>query len=220
MINKIFWRAGQEITPDTFIQADNHSCSQYNLIRRLIAGAYYGLLPQEATGALSYTVKANLNNRVLHMEQITCYGTTAAGYLIQFDHNRSTALPNLQLPLPPADADAFYVVLRVDPYVQVLIEPVENEEAPEAHSAYELDIKEISQIAADELAILKINNLDGTPVVDADYIPPCSSVYACAKMRSVFEAVKTLFAEIHSSLLQNQNRYANLSVEAFRYDFF
>ena len=210
MINKIFWRAGQEITPDTFIQTDNHSCSQNNLIRRLIAGRYYGLLPQEAAGALSYTVKANLNNRVLCMEQLTCYGTTEAGYLVRFDSNLLTTLPRKQLSIPPSEACAFYVVLRVNPYEQVLIEPVDNEETPEAHAAYELDVKEINQIAADELAILKINNHDSTPVIDYDYIPPCMSVNACINMREVFDAVKALFAEIRSIMLQKRDQFGKL----------
>ncbi|MDR0795085.1 MAG: hypothetical protein LBE79_03400, partial [Tannerella sp.] len=69
-INKIFWRIGQEITPETFIQADNYICSQHNLIRRLIANNNYGLLPQIEPDTPSLTVKINLNNRDIYVENL------------------------------------------------------------------------------------------------------------------------------------------------------
>jgi uncharacterized membrane protein YvbJ len=109
MINKIFWKIGQEITPDTFIQADNYICSQQNLIRKLLAGKYYGLLPFEEAGAPSYTVKAKLNNTDLYIEQLACYGITEAGYFVQFEHDLITTLPR-QLSIPHSNVNALYVV--------------------------------------------------------------------------------------------------------------
>ena len=209
--NKICWRIGQEITPDTFIQADNYICSQQNLIRRLIAGKYYGLLPPPGeTGAPSLTVKANLNNRDLHMEQLACYGTTEAGYLVSFDSNLMDSLPKKRLSIPDSNADAFYVVLRVNPYEQVLIEPVDNDEAPEAHSAYELAIRELRQISADELAIVKIDNINRSPAIDNGYIPPCMSVNACSNLCEVFETVKILITEIRSIIEHKKEQFGKL----------
>ena len=46
---KIFWKAGQEITPETFIQADHCICAQQNLIRKLLNRQWYGLEPEEIT---------------------------------------------------------------------------------------------------------------------------------------------------------------------------
>jgi hypothetical protein len=208
-VNKLFWRSGQEITPDTFIHADNYICSQHNLIRKLIAGKYYGLIPNEVDDALSFTVKATLNNNVLYMEQLVCCGTTEAGYMVQFGHDVLSSLSKKQLSIPNSNANAFYVVLRVNPFEQVLIEPVDNDEAPEAHSAYELAIREINQIATDELAILKIDNTH-SPVIDPNYIPPCMSINSCSKLLEVFASAKTLFFEIRSIIERKQYQFGKL----------
>jgi len=197
-INKVFWKIGQEITPQTFIQADNYICNQYNLIRRLIADKSYGMLPQTETDTPSLSVKANLNNGNLYIEQLDCHGTTEAGYLALFKQNLLASLPKQQLSIHDSNAPAFYVVLRINPYEQVLIEPIDNAEAPEAHSAYELDIRALNEIAANELAILKINNNNHSPAIDLDYIPPCMSVNSCAGLREIFDSVKQLFIEIQA----------------------
>jgi hypothetical protein len=84
---------------------------------------------------------------------------------------------------------------------------VDNEEAPEAHSASGLAIRELSQISADELAILKINN---HAVIDNDYIPPCMSINACSALLEVFGSVKTLFAEIRSIIMQKRDQFGKL----------
>jgi len=205
--NKICWRIGQEITPDTFIHADNYICSQHNLIRRLIAGKYHGLLP---LGEADFIAKATLNNRDFHLEQLSCYGTTEAGYLVSFNNSLLASLPKNRLSIPDSEADVFYVVLHINPFEQVLIEPVNNEETPEAHLVYELTIKELNQIETDELAIIKINNSSHTPMIDNDYIPPCMSVNACTQIHNVFNSAKTLFAEIRSIIVNKDYQFEKL----------
>ena len=210
MVNKIFWRVGQEITPDTFVQADNYICSQHNLIRRLISGKYYGLLPQTDADAPSLSVKANLNNRDLHIEQLACNGTTEAGYLALFEHSWLSSLPKRRLSIPDSNANAFYIVLRINPYEQVLIEPVDNEEAPKAHSVYELDIRKLDEIAANELVILKIDNSNHSQAIDINYIPPCMSVNSCSVLLEVFNLVKQLLTEIRTIIESKKDQFGKL----------
>ena len=207
--NKIFWRVGLEITPDTFIHADNYNCNQYNLIRRLIARENFGLLPMGEMGATPFVVRAGLNNREVCLEQLVCCGATEAGYLVLFDDERLAALPKKQVTIPNVGA-AFYVVLRINPYEQVLIEPVDYEEAPEASSAYELCVRELGKIAADELAVVKVLNNGYSTVIDADYIPPCMSVNACSKLSEVFVSFKKLFTEIRSIIEQKKDQFGKL----------
>jgi len=197
--NKIFWRTGQEITPDTFILADNYICSQHNLIRRLIAGMSYGLLPDAEAGdsaAKSFVVNAKLNRRDIHIEKLVCSGTTGAGYLIEIDNRLWDLLPQKHLSIPEAEAKALYVVLRVNPFAQVLIEPVINEEAPTAHAAIELKVRELNRIGEDELAIIKINNCNYEPEINREYIPPCMSVNACSNLMEAYGQLKKLLSEI------------------------
>lgn len=207
-VNKICWRIGQEITPDTFIQADNYICSQHNLIRRLIADKCYGLLPD---GEADFAVKANLNNKDFYFEQLVCCGTTEAGYLVLFANEWQSSLPKRQLSITHSNANAFYVVLRINPYEQVLIEPVENDEAPMAHAAYELDIRELDKIAANELALIKIDNTHSSPLIANNYMPPCMSVNACAKLLETYELLKQLLTEIHSHIKRKDDIFGKIS---------
>jgi hypothetical protein len=218
---KIYWRIGQEITPETFIQADNYVAGQHSLIRRLIAQKSYGLLPpveaspdddspavsRTTTLTSSLTVKADLNNGEIRIGHLECIGTTDAGYLIDFENIFLDSLPKKQLPVPTANAAAYYLVLRINPFEQTLIEPVEDEEAPQAHSFYELAIKELEHIGADELALLKINNRTHSPEIDATYIPPCMSVNACANIVETCRLFRNLFAEIRKHIEQKRDRF-------------
>jgi len=194
--HRIFWRTGLEITPETFKQADNYICSRFNLIHRLIADGNYGLLPVTDTDPTSFVVKTNLNNREIAIEQLVCYGTTAAGYLIEMENNMLASFPRKYLSIPDRSAKALYVVLRINPFEQVLNEPVIDEEAPAAHADYELDIKELDQIGDDELTILKIMNSNNAPYLDPDFIPPCMSVNASPKLLDTFSQIKQLLNEI------------------------
>ena len=200
MKHKIFWRTGQEITPETFIQADNYSCSQHNLIRRLIAQNSYGLLPQTETDPSPFTVKTTLNNKDISIEQLVCSGTTGAGYLVETENAMLASLPQKHLSIPDSNAKALYIVLRINPFEQVLIEPVMDEEAPAAHADYELYIRELDRIGEDELAIVKIDNSHNAPQIDPNYIPPCMSVNACSKLWETFNLFKQLLTEILSHI--------------------
>ena len=203
--NKIFWRTGQEITPDTFILADNYICSQHNLIRRLIAGKSYGVLPEtEGTesssggekGGSSFAVKSKLNKRDIYIDKVVCCGTTNAGYLIEIDDRLWDSFPQKHLSIPDSEAKALYVVVRVNPFEQVLIEPVVNEEAPTAHAVFELNVRELNRIGEDELAIIKINNCSYEPEINTEYIPPCMSVNACSNLLDIYGQLKKLLSEM------------------------
>ena len=197
---KIFWKIGQEITPETFIHADNYICSQQNLIRSMITYRYYGLLPQLDGGAKSLIVKASMSNKDINVEKLDCYGVTGNGSLIEFENIMLLALQNKRLSIPYTKAKVLYIVLRVNPFEQVLIEPVEDEEKPQGYATYELDIKELDRIEGNELAILKIDNIDSSPEIVDDYIPPCMSIDSSDKLTDCYGKFKKLFEEIQSQI--------------------
>ena len=200
--HKIFWRTGQEITPETFKQADNYMIGQHNLIRRLIADGNYGLLPQTETDASPFNVKTTLNNRELSIEQIVCSGTTAAGYLVEMESPMLNSCPQRYLSIPDTATKALYVVLRINPFEQVLFEPVKDEEAPAAHAVYELHIRELDRIGEDELTLLKVDIGNNMPVINPNYIPPCMSINACSRLLETFNELKQLLNEIMSHIEQ------------------
>ena len=207
--NKIFWQVGQEITPETFIQADRYICSQQNLIRRLIAHQHYGLFPQTASETPSLYIKASLDSKDIYIEELVCEGITSSGYLIEFDKNIISSVKNKRLSIPGSNQKAYYIVLRVNPFEEVLIEPVENEETPLSQPVYELDIRELEQIREDELSILKIA-MDGvSPKIDSDYIPPCMSVNSCSMLLENYKQIKQVLTEIQSHINLKKALYSD-----------
>jgi len=208
--DKIFWRIGQEITPETFIQADNYICSQQSLIRRLISHKYYGLLPCIDANSSSLSIKVSLNNRDIYVEELMCYGITSAGYLIEFDNYMLASVKKKNLLIQNVNSNAFFLVLRIKPFEQSLIEPVENEETPFSHPEYELDIKESGQIEEDELSIMKFDTTDGFPKIDNDYIPPCMSIDSFVKLSDNFMIFKRVINEIWTQVDLKKDQFQKL----------
>jgi len=207
---KIFWKTGLEITPDTFIQADNYSCAQQNLIRRLINLQYYGLLPVDETGVSSLIVDATISGTEVTIDQLFCQGITKDGYLIDFRKNQICSVDTNQLLIPGKTARAYYVVVRIKPFEYMLVEPVENEETPFALPVYELDIKELSQIEGHELAILKIDNSQQSPKIYRDYIPPCMALRSYEGLIDYYREIKQVIANILSTISAKKTPYREL----------
>ena len=204
---KIFWKTGLEITPDTFEQADSYWVAQQNLIRKLLNLQYYGLLPVNDTDVPSITVNAMLNGPDISIEQLYCNGVTRDGHLIQFGNDQQHALKNQRLLISGHSSGCCYVVLRIKPFEHTLVEPVENLETPLALPVYELDVKELTQIAGNELPVLKIDSSQYGSKIDLTYIPPCMSVRSYDKLLEQYRSLKQVVAEIISVLNGKKSQY-------------
>ena len=207
--NKIFWRIGQEITPETFIQADNYLIAQQNLIRKFLNRRYYGLLPVDEGESPSLTVTATLNGIDVYIEQLSCHGTTKDGSLIAFNGRQLRSIP-CRLSLAAHAPGIYYVVLRVCAFQQTLVEPIENEETPYAVPEYQFDIKELKQIDDNEMPVLKIDYYQQYPVIDWNYIPPCMAVCSCQKLMEQYMLLKQAVVETQSLIAQKRDQFPRL----------
>jgi predicted component of type VI protein secretion system len=207
--NKIFWRVGQEITPETFIQADNYITAQQNLIRKFLNRRYYGLLPVDEEAAPSITVSARLNGMDVSIEQLRCQGVTRDGSLITFDGDLSSVVP-CRLSLSAFSAGSYYVVLRILPFEQQLVEPVENEETPFALPVWEFDVKDLQHIEGNELPVLKIIYNQQYPEIDRRYIPPCMAVCSNQNLMEQYQQFKQTVADIQSTLIHKREQFSPL----------
>ena len=208
---KIFWQAGQEITPETFIQADNYICAQQNLIRKLINRQYYGLLPVGDAATPSLIIDAKLKGPDVVIERLGCQGITKGGHLISFEENQLPALlRQKRLSVATLKSPVCYVVLRVKSFEQVLIQPIDNPETPLALPAYELDIKDLANIRENELPFLKIVHKDQNPVIDWNYIPPSMSIRSHPRLMEHFRNVKLLMNEILSLIFSKKSQLVQL----------
>ena len=204
--HKIFWKAGQEITPDTFIQADHYICAEQNLIRKFLNRQYYGLLPVNEPDAPSFTVNASVQGAAVRIEQLSCRAITKEGYLIAFNHELLPSVQQDRLSLAASQQGIYYVVLRVLPFERALLEPVENEETPYALPVFEFDLKTPTNIAGNELPILKVDC--SRQAIDPQYIPPCMSLSAYQLLIENFLNLKQSAATIKSMLAGKKEQYA------------
>ena len=204
--HKIFWKAGQEITPETFIQAEHYICAEQNLIRKFLNRQWYGLLPAGESGAPSFTVNANMQGTAVRIEQLCCRAITREGYLIAFDHALLPAMQQDSLSFAASQQGIHYVVLRVFPFQRTLLEPVENEATPYALPVFEFDLKTLTNIAGNELPILKIDCT--RQAIDPRYIPPCMSVSVEQQLIENFLNLKQAAATVRSMLAGKKEQYA------------
>jgi hypothetical protein len=204
--HKIFWKAGQEITPETFIQADDYVCAQQNLIRKILNRQYYGLLPDHEPDAPSFAVSASVQGAAVRIGQLCCRAVTREGCLIAFDPALLPAVQQEKLSLAACAGGIYYVVLRVLPFQRAPLEPVQSEETPYALPVFELDLKTLTSIAGNELPVLKIDG--NRQAIDPGYIPPCMSVSACQPLIDIFMNMRQAAAAVKSMLAGKEEQYA------------
>jgi len=206
--HKIFWRPGQEITPETFIQADNYMIAQQNLIRKLLNRQYYGLLPADEVTTPIFSVKASFRRSDVYIDQLTCFGLTRDGCLITLggDDQLNTLSRRVSI-AACSPGNIYYVVMRVRSFEQSLMEPVENEETPYSLPVYEFDVKELKRIEGDELPILKIDFSQQNPEIETNYIPPCMSISSCQALTEQYAQLKQAVADILTSMTKKQEQY-------------
>ena len=204
---KIYWQTGLEITPDTFIASDNYVSAQQNLIRKLVNLQYYGLLPVSDASAPSLIVNASMNGSEISIEHLFCNGVTRDGYLIQCNNEHLPALRRQRLTVAGRSSGYSYVVLRTIPFEQTLVEPVENEETPFALPVYELDVKELTQIGGNELAILRIECSPYSSRIDLNYIPPCMAIRSHEKLIEQYRLMMQAVDRILKAMLGKKSEY-------------
>ena len=203
---KIFWKVGQEITPETFIQADHSFCAEQNLIRKFLNRQWYGLLPMGEEDAPTFAVNASVQGEAVHIEQLCCRAITKEGYLISFDHTHLPTMQQNSLSLAALQQGIYYVVLRVLPFERALLEPVENEATPYALPVFEFDLKLSPNITGNELPILKIDG--SSKSIDPHYIPPCMSISASQKLIENFLNLRHTAATVKSMFDKDEEQYA------------
>lgn len=88
MNNKIDWKRGMEITPATFIEADNYHDSIRRFYRLLIAPVAYGLIPQS-----DFVLEYDFRDNNLLLKKISCTILDADGHLLQLTKGATVPLP-------------------------------------------------------------------------------------------------------------------------------
>ena len=212
--NRVNWIDGMKINKGHFVQMEEAlSYSLHELVKYSLNSDTYGLAP-DFTGKSS-SVKVNISvdgMNSLEAELLYCKGVTMGGDIIDLDAKTKSLMNESGFLLSEKylineGENGWYVVLTVDPYSRVPVGEPDPKEEPPRHpfvvTNYKLNIIPSDQITDNSmglhhLTIAKIVMLDGIPVLDASYIPPCQSVQSHEDLRFSFREVGQFFNQMES----------------------
>lgn len=185
---RIDWKKGMEITPLTFIEADNfHICTQ-NLNRLLIASTAYGLVPNSQF-SFQYIIRQNQ----LSIEKIDCTFIDQNGGISQVRKGASIRLN------PMTPGTYYLTVLKTED------NHITENEVPYLEGNYEYKITNIlDSNKSSSFPILKLQNEHGEWKA-IDFIPPC---YTLNSHQTLFDMARQCIQIVEKimTLLEKQKQ--------------
>ncbi len=214
------WVDGMKITKSHFQDTDN---ATIDLIAKstavtvdanrygLLAVADYKHKPEDIVLSLDaqQTLKAQLNNCIAvssqgHYIYITDAINATLGASGSFE--KITTLVNLK----DNDAEDFYIILAVNPYIKQPFGDA-NEEEPPRHphvlpkytlSVIDADSLNTAALGGTHLVIGKLKNENGIPALVTNYIPPSYSIQSHIDLVYIYSEMLVFFGSIERHALQ------------------
>lgn len=161
MNNKIDWKRGMEITPATFIEADNYHDSIRRFYRLLIAPVAYGLIPQS-----DFVLEYDFRDNNLLLKKISCTILDADGHLLQLTKGAT-------VPLPKTAQGVYYLAVSLGEENHI-----EENGVPCVENICKYQI--INLLNPDSVSLFPIMKLYAGPESweVLDFIPPCYTLNA------------------------------------------
>jgi hypothetical protein len=216
------WADGMKINKSHFVAQENATVAQHlQTIGALLNDYNYGLLPP--TNAMSFTpgVYVNVDNqqqvqvRLQHLKVIT-----RGGYFFQFNgdvspYNKALSAPIPHLSVPFQDlkgrADAFYIILSLNPYTRNPYGQPDPEESPVripyTIPSFNLDLLPVSDnitnlIGSFHIPIAKIYIEEQRVMLDNDYVPPCCFINSHSDLVEILAGLEQFYSKTEMYLLQ------------------
>ena len=194
--NKIYWKKGLDITPDTFINADNYHIAERNLLGRFCAFRLYGILSDE-----KFYISKRLDNNTLYIENLECSAITRDGYLI--DVQRNTPFDK-EISLKEATDTEYYVIITVDPYSNTFA----DDEKVHIYPEYKLALKRVGVSIENGIPVLKIYKDDYQAwKIDENYIPPSIALYSVDSLKEKYIEILNKYNNIIEKLPESDAIY-------------
>lgn len=158
-INRIDWKRGMEITPRTFMDADNYHIHENQINRQCIVPKSYGLVPQN-----SFDLKYAFQGNKLILEKVACVILDISGRTLRLDRKVEIALPH-------SSQGVYYLVVSSGNE-----EHIEENGVPylvQSPQFHIVDSLESANSTSVPIMKLQVNQGDWEVV---DFIPPCCAV--------------------------------------------
>jgi len=191
--NKIHWAKGLDITPETFIAADNYHIAERSLLGRVFASGLYGILPER-----KFNIRKKIVDYTLTIEVLECLAITPDGYVI--DIQSDTPLKK-EVSLKEATGTELYVILKVNPYSTTLVDEKKLYVYPE----YIFEFERTEETIETGIPIFKIyyDNDDQCWEIVPDYIPPSTVLISVDTLRKRYSDLRNALHPIIEKLPEN-----------------
>jgi hypothetical protein len=201
------WIDGMKINKDHFIATDlNISQQVKNTYLSFINPYNYGLLLQNNSQSAGFNVLLDVDNQgYIHAKVVSCCAVTRGGIRIDIcedyfsDKELAESVPTINVDQETLKKEEYYIALSVNTSERIPFgKPDSNENPPRLPHVlpgYYLSVHapdELSSIQTENVLILgKLIFKGDKPELDANYIPPCQTIYSHHKL-----------VEYHSQLLK------------------
>lgn len=189
--NKTNWKQGMEITPLTFIEADNYQQFHHEINRKLITQRSYGLLPK-----VKFDIKCDIIDSDLHILEIFCEAVTKNSELIQLSEEHKVTLPSLP-------SGTYYFAIKIG-------EPSCGEKSgvPYIQVKYDYEVKSLVELSNGVFfPIIKLNN-ENSYWEQMEYIPPCFALSSNRLLLTKYDEIRKLINEIFDSIDKGKREFA------------
>ena len=180
--NRINWQTGMEVTPEVLIDSDNFQIEQQNIIGRLRAMPYYGLLPES-----DFNADIRMNGNHLSITNLVIQAITSQGEIIDINGQNE----EYKIDLSQYNDSTLYVALNYN------------------DTAFpEKDTFCVTADPAEETSAVVIAKISDN-IVDTNYIPPCVSINSHSRLLENFEDIKQKIEYIMTQV-EGQDRYKSI----------
>ncbi len=211
------WIDGMKINKDHFISMENAMIYQQHVIAKSHMDPYnFGILSEiDSESALQISFEVNANNQV-NVKVNRCLAVTSGGFIIDLDTDTpelsefEVSISDFDLLTSENNFGEFYLVLKIQPYARVPVGNADPKENPPRHPfvipEYTVSIIPVEQMNkvgfGDYYQVIgKLLIKDNVPVLDKQYIPPCSRVSSDKRLLKIENDLLAYFSKLELDIM-------------------
>lgn len=221
LFHRVNWVDGMKVNKDSFIAIEN-SITQYAQLNygNNLNPNNYGLLPDYYNNQERTLLNISMDGRrtlVVHIYY--CNAVTLGGHRIMINEEvnklmeQSNQIPKYKFKVS-SNEGTDYVILSVNPYKRIPVGQADPEEEPARHPYVipEYTVSVVSEvelissvIGMQHIPIGLIEWKNGEPELNADFIPPCTSIQSHQDLKFSYDQIGVFFNKIElyaSQILQ------------------
>lgn len=210
---RVNWIDGMKINKNHFVDFENSIVSLINnSVQSYVSPINFGLLPDYSKEGSSIDVTVSIDGQD-SVEVIVnkCNAVTLSGYKIEINSETKALLEQSGLILKKTytieNDTEWFIIISVNPYARIPVGDSDPEEEPPRHPyvlpEYKISVLPKSEISSNGLGLYhitigKIIIVNNKPVLEENYIPPCTSIQGHKDLKFIYTQISSFFNHMES----------------------